>query len=90
MKKRKADAVLPLSAKDVKEKLAETIEEVRTGRLDPKIGSSLAQLFATALKAITIADLEQKLQELEMLMQVATQATPKTTLSKEHLNEEPV
>jgi hypothetical protein len=50
---------------DVKNLLAEAMAEIRAGRMDPKLGSTLRYLGASLLKAIETSDLEARLEKLE-------------------------
>jgi len=50
----------PRSASAVKEMLAEIMAEIRAGRLNPKLGTTLAYLGTSLLKAIEISDLEAR------------------------------
>jgi hypothetical protein len=66
-----ADATdLPLhSGKDVAVFLAETINQVRKGRLSPKIGSSVGYLAGLLMKALETTDLEARLARVEQALQ---------------------
>jgi len=55
----------PESAGDVKRMLAETMAEIRAGRMDPKLGSTLGYLGTALLRAFEVADFEQRLERLE-------------------------
>ena len=56
----------PESAVDVKQMLAESMAEVRTGRMDPKLGTTLAYMGVSLLKAIEVADIDVRLKKLEL------------------------
>src|SRR5438046_2617632 len=57
---------LPLdSVQDVVKLLGATINEVRRGRLDAKVGNTISCLSSTLLKALQDADLERRLSALE-------------------------
>src|SRR5271157_1972355 len=56
---------VPESTGDVKRMLAETMAEVRTRRMDPKVGTTLAYIGTSLLKAIEVSDLETRLLALE-------------------------
>ena len=56
---------IPDSATDVKRLLAESMAEVRGGRMDPKLGTTLAYMGSSLLKAIETADIEVRLTRLE-------------------------
>ena len=55
----------PQSALDVKNLLAEAMAEIRAGKMDPKLGTTLGYLGASLLKAIETSDIEQRLERLE-------------------------
>lgn len=55
----------PESAGDVKRMLAETMAEIRAGRMDPKLGSTLGYLGMSLLRAFEVAELEQRVERLE-------------------------
>src|SRR5271157_1685654 len=56
---------VPESAGDVKRMLAETMADIRAGRMDPKLGSTLGYLGTALLRAFELADFEQRLERLE-------------------------
>ena len=56
---------VPESAGDVKRMLAETMADIRAGRMDPKLGSTLGYIGMALLRAFEVADLEQQLERLE-------------------------
>ncbi len=56
---------VPESAGDVKQMLAETMAEIRAGRMDPKLGSTLGYLGMALLRAFEVADFEPRLKQLE-------------------------
>ena len=55
----------PSTVADVKLLLADAIAAVRSGRLDPKTGATLAFMANPLLKAIELAELEDRLTRLE-------------------------
>ena len=55
----------PQNACDVKNFLAEVIAEIRAGRMDPKLGTTLGYLGTSLLKAIETSDIEVRLEKLE-------------------------
>ena len=59
--------IVPESAGDVKRMLAETMADVRAGRTDPKLGSTLGYLGTALLRAFEVAEIEQRLERLEEL-----------------------
>jgi hypothetical protein len=56
---------VPESAGDVKRMLAEIMAEIRTGKMDPKLGSTLGYLGTALLRAFEVADFEQRLERVE-------------------------
>src|ERR1017187_285861 len=53
---------VPESAGDVKRMLAETMADTRSGKIDPKLGSTLGYLGTALLRAFEVADVEQRLE----------------------------
>jgi len=64
------------TAGDVVELLAETIHQVRTGTLDPRVGNCIGYLSAIVLKATEQGEMEQRLAALENI--VAGQGRPES------------
>ena len=55
----------PKTGADVRDLLAESIVELRAGKLDPKVANALGYLGTSLLRALEIADIEQRLGALE-------------------------
>ena len=55
----------PKSAADLRDLLAQSIIEIRTGKLDPKLANSISYLGSGFLRAIEVSDLESRLAALE-------------------------
>ena len=55
----------PQTASDVKTLLADAMAEIRAGKMDPKLGTTLGYLGTSLLKAIETSDIEQRLERLE-------------------------
>jgi hypothetical protein len=55
----------PQNASDVKNLLADAMAEVRAGKMDPKLGTTLGYLGTSLLKAIETSDIELRLARLE-------------------------
>ena len=53
------------TAEDVRGMLEDTINKVRTGQLDAKIGNNIGYLASQLLKAIEIGDIESRLDAIE-------------------------
>src|ERR1039457_5004744 len=65
---------VPESAGDVKRMLAETMADIRAGKMDPKLGSTLGYLGMSLLRAFEVADFEQRLERLEQRNELEKQA----------------
>lgn len=65
---------VPESAGDVKRMLAETMADIRSGRMDPKLGSTLGYLGTALLRVFELADFEQRLERLEQRNELENQA----------------
>jgi hypothetical protein len=55
----------PKSAADLRDLLAQSIIEIRTGKLDPKLANSISYLGSGFLRAVEVSDLERRLAALE-------------------------
>jgi hypothetical protein len=55
----------PKSAADLRDLLAYSIVEIRSGKLDPKLANSISYLGAGFLRALEVSDLERRLKALE-------------------------
>jgi hypothetical protein len=53
--------------------LAEVMAEIRAGKMDPKLGTTLGYLGTSLLKAIEISDIEARLEKLENGLEKPTQ-----------------
>lgn len=56
------------SVADVKGLLSQTIHQVRTGAIDPKIANCLGYLSGILLKAIEVGDIEERLAAMEAVV----------------------
>ena len=56
----------PKTAADLRELLPESIIEIRAGKQDPRIANALGYLGASYLGALEVADLESRLDALEL------------------------
>ena len=59
----------PKTAADLCDLLAESIVEIRSGRLDPKIANALGYLGTSYLRALEVSDIEKRLEDLEHYQQ---------------------
>ena len=55
----------PKTAADLRDLLAESIVEIRAGKLDPRIANALGYLGAGYLRALEVSDVESRLDALE-------------------------
>jgi hypothetical protein len=55
----------PKNAADLRDLLAQSILEIRTGKLDPKLANSISYLGTGFLRALGVSDLETRLLALE-------------------------
>jgi hypothetical protein len=75
----------PKSAGDLRDLLAQSIIEIRAGKLDPKLANSISYLGAGFLRALEVADIEPRIEELERELDTARQlaATDKPLVSEQ-------
>lgn len=59
----------PKTAADLRDLLAESIVEIRAGKLDPKIANALGYLGASYLRALEVSDVQERLAALSQRMQ---------------------
>jgi hypothetical protein len=55
----------PKTAADLRDLLAQSIIEIRAGKLDPKLANSISYLGTGFLRAIEVADIQARLESLE-------------------------
>ena len=60
------DFAPPNSAADLRALLAESIIEIRSGKLDPKLANSISYLGIGFLRALEVSDIERRLAALEV------------------------
>jgi hypothetical protein len=63
----------PRTAADLRDLLAQSIIEIRAGKLDPRLANSISYLGTGFLRAIEVADLQARMDELERAHQEACQ-----------------
>lgn len=63
-----------VTAKDVVRLLTVTIEEVRSGKLDPRIANTIGFLAGHLTRAYEVAELEQKIDEIRAVVKERTPA----------------
>jgi hypothetical protein len=59
------DFAAPKTAADLRDLLAESIIEIRAGKLDPRVANALGYLGASYLRALEVSDVESRLDALE-------------------------
>jgi hypothetical protein len=64
----------PKTAADLRELLAESIIEIRAGKLDPRIANALGYLGASYLRALEVSEVESRLGALEATQQAQERA----------------
>jgi uncharacterized small protein (DUF1192 family) len=65
----------PKSAADLRDLLAESIIEIRTGRMESKMANALGYLGSSYLRALEVADLESRIEKLALEIERAKQTT---------------
>ena len=64
----------PKTAADLRDLLAESIVEIRAGKLDPRVGNALGYLGASYLRALEVSEIEARLDILEAHHRLAERA----------------
>jgi hypothetical protein len=64
----------PKTAADLRDLLAESIVEIRAGKLDPRIATAVGYLGASYLRALEVSDVEARLSTLETNQRSAERA----------------
>ena len=59
------DFAAPKTAADLRDLLAESIIEIRAGKLDPRVANALGYLGASYLRALEVSEVEARLDALE-------------------------
>ena len=70
----------PKTAADLRDLLAESIIEIRAGKLDPRIANALGYLGASYLRALEVSDIERRLDALEGTQRVQERALLQSSL----------
>ena len=70
------EVAAPQTALDVKNLLAEVMAEVRAGAMDPKLGTTLGYLGTSLLRAIEMADADERLKRVENDLACLAQESP--------------
>jgi hypothetical protein len=73
------DFAAPKTAADVCELLAESMIEIRHGKLDPRLANALGYLSASYLRALEVSDLEARFNALECMQRVQESAFLQST-----------
>ena len=66
----------PRNASDVMNFLADAMAEVRAGTMDPKLGTTLGYLGTSLLRAIEMADVDERLKRVENDFAYLAQESP--------------
>jgi hypothetical protein len=64
----------PKSASDLRDLLAQSIIEIRTGKMDPKMANALGYIGSSIPACSEVADIESRLEKMELQINYATQA----------------
>jgi hypothetical protein len=64
----------PKTAADLRDLLAESIVEIRAGKLDPRVATAIGYLGASYLRALEVSDIEARLNALETTQRSAERA----------------
>jgi hypothetical protein len=64
----------PKTAADLRDLLAESIIEIRAGKLDPRVANALGYLGASYLRALEVSDVESRLDALEVTQRAQERA----------------
>jgi hypothetical protein len=80
------DFATPKTAADLRDLLAESLIELRAGKLDPRVANALGYLGASYLRALEISDLESRLDALEATQNSQDRVFLQTNAP--HLNQE--
>jgi hypothetical protein len=64
----------PKTAADLRGLLAESIVEIRAGKLDPRIATAVGYLGASFLRALEVSDVENRLDALEVTQRAEERA----------------
>jgi hypothetical protein len=73
------DFAAPKTAADVCELIAESMIEIRHGKLDPRVANALGYLSASYLRALEVSDLEARFKALERMQRVQESAFLQST-----------
>ena len=73
-----------ITAKDVVRLLTVTIEEVRTGKLDPRLANTIGFLAGHLTRAYEIAELEDKVDEIRAVIKARTPIKEPTGNRRRH------
>lgn len=79
---------VPATAQDVQRILAEAMAGVSMGEMNPKIGTALSYMGMALLKALEVADLEQRIQHLERAVRSADEVIEDSVMPPEPTPEE--
>ena len=66
------DFAPPRTAADLRDLLAQSIVEIRVGKMDPKMANALGYIGSSYLRALEVADIESRLEKMELQIKYAT------------------
>jgi hypothetical protein len=69
----------PKSAADLRDLLAQSIIEIRSGQLDPRLANSISYLGTAFLRAHEVSDLESRLRALEAQTEIDDEQSAKSS-----------
>jgi hypothetical protein len=75
------DFAAPRTAADLRDLLAESIIEIRAGKLDPKVANALGYLGTSYLRALELSDIENRLNVLESNQRLEERACLRSSVS---------
>ncbi len=67
----------PRSAADLRDLLAQSIVEIRTGKMDPKLANAVGYVGASYLRALEVSDVEARLEKLERYLEESRRESSK-------------
>jgi hypothetical protein len=70
-----AEFAAPKNAADLRDLLAQSIVEIRTGKMDPKLANAVGYVGASFLRALEVSEIEPRLQKLEQELERAQQTS---------------
>jgi hypothetical protein len=72
-----AEFTAPKNAADLRDLLAQSIVEIRTGKMDPKLANAVGYVGASYLRALEVSDVETRLEKLERYLEESRRESSK-------------